>query len=261
MMPTGVRYRMIAADLPRSMATVAARPPVAREVEHYKAAIAKVKSLDDFMADGRLVAFALKAHGLADLAFAKAFVRKLLAGGLDSRDALANKLADPRYRDFVQTFNFARYGEIATLAERAQAGTVDKYLRQTLEEEAGAANEGVRLALYFERKAVTVSSPYAVLADPALAQVVRTALGLPSSFAMADIDRQARLIEARIDFADFRSPKRLAAFLDRFTALWELANPSRPPALGAAALYGAAGRIGIDAGLIARLQALRSGRS
>ena len=67
-------------------------------------------------------------------------------------------------------------GETATTYNRAQQPAIDKYMRQTLEENAGEQNEGVRLALYFERKAPTLTSFYEVLADPALAKVVRTAL-------------------------------------------------------------------------------------
>jgi len=40
-----------------------------------------------------------------------------------------------------------------TIFDRTRQGTVDAYVRQTLEEDAGARNEGVRLALYFNRKA------------------------------------------------------------------------------------------------------------
>ena len=66
---------------------------------------------------------------------------------------MANTLTDPRYLEFASTYDFDRYGSIATTFTKARQGTVDKYLRQTLEENEGAKNEGVRLALYFERKA------------------------------------------------------------------------------------------------------------
>jgi hypothetical protein len=55
---------------------------------------------------------------------------------------------------------------------------------------------------------------------------VRTALGLPSELAASDIDKQADLINSRIDIEDFKDPEKLGKFLDRFTALWELQNPS-----------------------------------
>ena len=69
-------------------------------------------------------------------------------------------------------------------------------MRQTLEENAGAQNEGVRLALYFQRKAEASKSAYEILADPALLKVVQTALGIPPETGTQDIDRQAALISA-----------------------------------------------------------------
>ena len=83
----------------------------------------------------------------------------------------------------------------------------------------------MRLALYFERKAPGLTSFYQVLADPALAQVVRTALGLPDSFASADIDKQVALFESKIDIADLKDPEKLSKFMQRFTSLWEIIEP------------------------------------
>ncbi len=76
---------------------------------------------------------------------------------------------------------------LATSLERAQQGVADKYVRQVLEEEAGQQNEGVRLALYFQRKAPGLSNAYQILADRALSTVVRTALGLPPMTAAVDM--------------------------------------------------------------------------
>ena len=68
------------------------------------------------------------------MTYAKAFMRKVLNEGVDSSDAFANQLADSRYRDFADTFNFKRYGETTTIFDRTRQGTVDKYVRQMLEE-------------------------------------------------------------------------------------------------------------------------------
>ena len=104
---------------------------------------------------------------------------------------------DPRFEPLRDAFtaNFAERGERATTFSNAQQPVIDKYLRQTLEENAGKDNEGVRLALYFERKAPKLTSFYQVLADPALAKVVRTLLSLPDAFAKADVDKQVKLFE------------------------------------------------------------------
>ncbi|KGF68518.1 flagellar basal-body rod protein FlgF [Hoeflea sp. BAL378] len=226
MTTTYTSYNLIARDLPRSLDRIASQPVVARESEYYLSRISEIKSVDEFMADTRLFNYAMKAHGLEDMSYAKAFMRKVLTEGVDNEDAFANKLADSKYKQFAETYNFARHGETATIFTKAQQGTVDKYHRLSLEQEAGEDNTGVRLALYFQRNAPEITSAYGILADTALYQVVQTALGFSSELAGADIDRQADMINARIDIEDFKDPEKLDSFMQRFTALWEIENPS-----------------------------------
>ena len=65
-----------------------------------------------------------------------------------------------------------------------------------------------------------------IVTGRALSEVVRTALGLPPLTAAIDVDRQAQMIEQRINFDDFKNPAKLESFITRFLSLWELANPS-----------------------------------
>jgi uncharacterized protein DUF1217 len=251
-------YRLHSENLTRSTAAAARSPLVARETAYYLAHIGEVKSVADLTGDRRLLRYALKAFGLEDMAYAGAFIRRVLEGGVDAPRSLANSLADPRYREFAETFNFARYGAATTSFTRTQQGTVDRFVRQTVEENAGRESEGARLALYFERKAPSVRNTYGLLADRALLKVVQVALGLSEATSRMDIDRQARLIEERIDIADFREPAQLRRFLERFTSLWDVANAGT--AAGPAALApfaGASATIGVD--LLGSLQKLKLG--
>jgi uncharacterized protein DUF1217 len=217
-----------------------------------------VKSIDDFLGNQRLFAFAMKAFGLEDMTYAKAFMRKVLSEGVDSNDAFARKLNDPRYREFAEAFNFKRYGETATVFERTRQGTVDRYVRQLMEEEVGGQNEGVRLALYFQRKAPTLTGPYGILADAALLKVAQTALGLPASMSNMDIERQADIIAARLDIEDLKDPAKLGKFLTSFAARWDIANQptnATEPSL----LFAQPREAGIGGDLLASLQNLRLG--
>ncbi|MCF3639583.1 DUF1217 domain-containing protein [Rhizobium sp. TRM95111] len=226
MTTTYTSYKLITADMTTSLERVAEKPDVKRETEYYLANIGSVKSIDDFFADSRLYNYVMKAHGLEDMAYAKAFMRKVLSEGVDSEDAFANQLSDTRYKELVESLDFSRYGEATTSFERAQQGVVDKYNRQTLELEAGEENVGVRLALYFERMASSITSGYSVIADDAISQVVRTALQLPSEFVATDVDRQAAYYEEVLDLESFKEPTAVAKFLERFTSMWEIENPS-----------------------------------
>lgn len=228
MITTYTSYAMISRDLPSSLARVAEKPDVARETEYYLANIGKIKTVDDFMADSRIYNYALKAHGLEDMAYAKAFIRKVLTEGVADSEAFARKLADSRYAALAETFNFEAHGAAATAFEKAQKGVVERYTRQTLEEEAGADNPGVRLALYFERMAPSIKSGMEILADDALVEVIRTVLQLPDEIAAMDVDRQAEFIEDSIDIGDFQDPVKVSKLLERFAALWEMENSSDP---------------------------------
>lgn len=226
MISTVSSYQQIVRNIDRSIGMIAERPEVRREAGYYLANIRSVKSVDDFMKNDRLYSFAMTAFGLKDMVYARAFMRKVLTEGVDGSKSFALQLADPRFREFAETFNFARYGGTATAFERAQQGTLDRYMRVQLEADAGKTDEGLRLALYFQRKATSVASVYGLMADPALYKVVQTALGLPAAYSNVDVDSQASFIRSKINVEDFQDPGKLDSFITRFTAKWQAANSS-----------------------------------
>lgn len=368
MLSAPLAYQVIARDMTATLSRVASQPLVARDSEYYLANIGKVESIEEFLGDHRLYSYAMKAYGLEDMTYAKAFMRKVLESDLSDASSFANKLVDKRYQEFALAFSFqtpqpqsseglsdvlSRYAEIAgnaglsepairliqmgysqniktissvddllgkksvldvalmaygmtpkgndkeflrklltsdlgdpksfansqtnenfrAFAEafnfgpegnvRAQTqqtarATRDAFIRQTLEVDAGNQNEAVRLALYFERKAPTLGSVYSLLADPALLKVVQTVLGLPASMSNADIDAQARMLEQRIDLSSLKSPEGLQKFISRFTAMWEVANPSSS-AMSPSVLITQPGQIAISADTLMTLQGLRLG--
>ncbi len=262
MISTLLQYQLVSSNIERSLQLVSSQPTVERASEYYLENIGNVNSIEEFLDDDRLFSYAMKAHGLEDMTYAKAFMRKVLEEGVDDRQSFANKLADEKYREFAETYNFARYGETATVFSRAQEGTVEKYTRQTLEENEGASNEGVRLALYFSRKAGEIDNAYDILADRALAQTVYTALGLPSEFAMSDLDKQAAYIAEKIDFEKLSEPEYLDKLLERFSTLYDLENGtplSTVPNLLISS--GTTNMVTIGEGLLASIQGLKLGGS
>ncbi len=343
MLSTPVSFQMITRDMNATLNRTANQPDVKRATEYYRENITKVSSLDEFFADPQLYNYAMKAYGLDDMIYAKAFMRKVLESDLTDPNSFANKMVDTRYQEFAKAFGFAkpvpqsdasfidietRYADVSkeefdfgdalirletaayeqgmdrvtsvddflkndhlvdyaltafkldapgrtdaaeknflrqiltsdpsdensfaarqvnpNWAEFAKAfnfgtegnvtvqqsatvdQTVQNYLRQTVEVNAGQDNEGVRLALYFERKAPTIQSAYSILADKALMQVVQTTLGLSAESGSADLDVQANYIASKIDIENLAQPEELKKFLTRFTAMWEVAHPTAP---------------------------------
>ena len=224
MLSTVASYKLLTQNIDKSLARVRAAPDVHRETDYYLATIGKIKTIEDFLANDRVFSYAMKAFGLKDMIYAKAFVKKVLTDGIDSANSFTNQLTDPRFKELATAFNFKSLGTTTTIFERTQKGVVDKYLQVQLEEQAGSSNEGVRLALYFRRKAADITSAYSILGDSALYKVAQVALGLTASSNANNLDMQAEIIKNKIDLENLDDPAVLNKFLTRFTTLWEVQN-------------------------------------
>jgi hypothetical protein len=250
-------YKILTRDLSRTMARLSSDPQTQREVSYYRAQIGKIKSIEEFLGNDRIFNFAMKAFGLGDMSYAKGMMRKALTDGIDDEAAFSVRMADPRFREFVTTFNFKRYGEATTSFDRTQQGTIDRYLRSELEKTAGETSEAVRLALYFDRKAPELLSNYSILADKALLTVVRTALGLPASMSSADLEKQAKIIGEKVKIDDLKDSTKRQEFIARFLILYDVNNNSAATDAGVSLLSGASGLIGQET--LLSIQSLRRG--
>jgi hypothetical protein len=268
MLSTIADYQRISKDMVRSLSLTAKKPDVSRETAYYLGNIGKVKTIDDFLKDYRLFSYAMKAYGLSDMTYAKAFMRKVLTEGISNTNSFANKLSDPRYRQFAAAFNFAALGASATQTSTAQNGTATLYVQQVMEQDAGEQNEGVRLALYFTRKASSIKNPFQILADKALTQVVQTALGVSPNVSSGDIDKQAAMLSKMINFSDFQDPTKVAKFAQRFAAMWDATQSNGDGTIGSGnamtnaplILMGLSTATGMDSDMLTKLQAIRLGR-
>jgi hypothetical protein len=239
------------------------------ETTYFVNTIGSVRTLDQFLADKRLVAYAEKAFGITDKPSTDT-LRKALTSDVTDPKSYVNRLA-PGYRDLALAFNFDTDGTIernepTQLQSKKEAiTTADLYARMTMEQEAGDKNEGVRLALYFARKASSLSTPYDVLADKALVQVVYTALDVPSSVSASDIDKQANLIKQRLDVSTLKDPATLNKFLVRFCAMYDMQNTDSQATSPTAILFGnitngSTSTVGFDTTLVSKLAGMKTSR-
>lgn len=202
------------------------------ETSYYSSLIDNVENVDALLADSRALTFLKAAYGLENDSdpFFKQTLRAALTSDEQDPDSFVNQSGNEKYRELARAFNFASDGTV----ERVELGAVqdpsrlaetqDLFIRQTIEETAGEQSEGVRLALYFQRKAADITSGYSILADKALLEVVTTALGLPDEVANMDTDKLSALIEDRIDLADFQDSDALEKFIGRFASMYDMNN-------------------------------------
>jgi hypothetical protein len=186
-----------------------------------------------------MVDILLVSKGLDPAKVTNDYLRKIFDSDLGDAKSFANTESDPRFADIAASFNFDKEGNVARLAKTGPQKrdqlleTQNNYVQQSLEAQQGDANPGVRLALYFQRKAGSITSAYDILGDKALAEVFRTTFSLPDSAASMAIDQQAKVVEKYLNLKDLSDPGKLGKLLSRFSIMYDLktSSGSSSPAL------------------------------
>ncbi|WP_377276152.1 DUF1217 domain-containing protein [Rhizobium sp. R86522] len=210
----------------------AAREAATKKAEVYQERIQSIDTVKELLADRDVIDVVIGAYGLDPEDVTDDFLKQVFASDLSDPKSFVNQQPDGRWAELVASFNFDANGNltretIGTVQQRGETlETVNKYLRQTLEETEGASNEAVRLALYFERTAPNITDAYGLIADDALMAVFRTTFGFSDEFSNMDVDQQARIINDNLDLADLQDPTKLERFLQRYTAMYDTENAS-----------------------------------
>lgn len=173
-------------------------PLIVRDTEYFEQNIGNVQTAEDLVSDRRLLRVALGAFGLSDDINSRALIREVLEEGSEDDDALANRLADDRYKQLSDAFGFARLTGPLTGLSNFGTEITDQFRRREFEVAVGNQDEALRLAMNAQRElADLVSSDesentkwFSIMGTPPLRKVFETALGLPATFAQVDIDRQ-----------------------------------------------------------------------
>ncbi|SCX04163.1 hypothetical protein DSM25558_0628 [Agrobacterium sp. DSM 25558] len=208
-----------------------------KETEYYKEQMKTVTSVKDLLSDSRLTNYILEANGVDPETMTSDELKKMFSSDLSDPKSYVNSLSDNKFSEIVASFNFDAEGNLTSDAvsggqqRGAVLETTNHYIRQTLEEDQGESNQGVRLALYFERMAPTISSAYGFLSDDALFQFVKTAFSLPDSIANMDVDKQAKLVTSNIDISKLQDPDYITKILKRYTSLYDVQNSTTSSSL------------------------------
>ncbi|RWX76990.1 DUF1217 domain-containing protein [Neorhizobium lilium] len=200
------------------------------EIEYFRTQMETITTAKQFLADKRLVSFVLEAKGIDPKSVKSEDLKKMFASDLKDPGSFVNTQQNSVYAEIVASFNFDAKGNLSsepvgTVQQRGDVlATVNGYAQQTLEEQQGDANQGVRLALYFKREAPSITSAYSILSDTALFQFFKTTFSLSDYISNMDTDQQAAMIKKYIDFDKLQEPDYVDKLLKRFTALYDEAN-------------------------------------
>ncbi|WP_306153116.1 DUF1217 domain-containing protein [Roseovarius sp. MMSF_3281] len=181
-------------------------PVISRDTTYFETRIGEITSAEDLVADRRLLRVALGAFGLQDDLDNRFLIRRILEGGVESQDALANKLADDRYKALSETFGFGDGGTPATQSEGFGAEITARFRAISFEVAVGDQDESLRLAMNAERELAEIAQErpdsdeslwFRIMGTPPLRKVFEVALGLPDSFAQLGLDQQLEVFTDR----------------------------------------------------------------
>jgi len=193
-----------------------------------------IKTAGDLVADRQLLRVALGAFGLDEDLEKRFLIRKILSEGSTDPKALANRLADVRYRRMATAFGFGDPGGPKTSQPGFSDRIIVAYKKRQFEIEIGKSNNSMRLALNYKREMADIVNKkvsdntgwYTILGSPPLRNVVERAFNLPTQFAALPLERQVETLKAKfssmlgtITFSDLAREENLEMAIRRFLVL------------------------------------------
>ena len=214
----------------------AAQPTVQRAITSFTQAVNSAKNVTQLLSDPAVMNVLLTANGMGDQIGYTALAEKALTSDLTDPNSLANQLGDSRWKTLAQTFDFATNGLSAIQNPTAIAAVASAYVKATWQNNEDSVTPGLSNALAFKTKASTITSVDQILGDPTLRTVVTVALGIPEQIAFQSLTAQEKAISSQLNIADFKDPKYVESFVQRYLIANNANASSIPSATGLTSL-------------------------
>lgn len=190
------------------------------DIAYFKSVAPTLTTPDKLLGNYRALSFVTTAYGLGSEVNQTAILRKLMTQDPNDSASLAQQLADNNYRVFanaLSSWNPPPFSN-STAVNSAIAG----YQQHSFETSIGTDSPSLQEAEYFTKTVPGVTKLTQIMADPALLDVVRTALGIPSSFGNLTYDQQVQILAPRVDLKQFQTAAGVSKFVTQYLAMDEL---------------------------------------
>ena len=199
--------------------------------------LSKPVSLDDFMSDRRLLRVTMTAFDLGGEEWKGGFIRKVLEEAATPDSTFLDRLNNPAYTKFAQTFAFED-GTLSLDADKIeQLG--ENFETAAFRIAVGDVDESMRLSLNYQQKIVDIAGTgssndaiaYRILGNPPVKAVLETALNLPSDISKQPIEKQAEILRDKLrssfgisDLSQLTDPDNVNAVIRRFHVMETVNN-------------------------------------
>lgn len=178
MLSTLLNYRIQTTSMTKTLERVEQSGSVAADAKYYAENIGKVETVDAFLDDYRLYTYALKAYGLEEQIGSKGFIRKVIESDLSDKTSFANVLADERYRDLANAFDFKTVSEeLKPQSGRQLDAMIDAYSEHRVRL---GASVGAKTS-YFEAEMAKVKTVDDFIGNTALFDFAMKSIGVEAN--------------------------------------------------------------------------------
>ncbi len=211
--------------------------------------LSKPVSLDEFMADKRLLRITLTSVDLGGEEWKGGFIRKVLDEAADPESTFLKRLNNADYSKFASTFSFT--DGTMSLSADALEQIGENFETAAFRNAVGDVDDNMRLSLNYQSKIVDIAAAgssertvlYKLLGNVPMRTVLETAMNLPSDMNNLDIDRQADILKEKLqshfgitDISDMASLDKIDKVLQRFHVMNTVSNGPSVNTPGYAAL-------------------------
>jgi hypothetical protein len=173
-------YNFYTKDINQTLSRKAADPVISRELQYYRDTIGSITTIDEFMANDRVYAYAMKAYGLEEMTYAKAFIRKVLESDLTDTSSFANLLTDTRYKTLAAAYDFGSTKTSEIVQTPTQIDNLIGTYEQTIEDNDSRLKEDTA---YFTAVAQTFTNVDDLFKNTRARDYVFTTFGIdPNTF-------------------------------------------------------------------------------
>lgn len=199
--------------------------------------LSKPVSLDDFMSDRRLLRVTMTAFDLGGEEWKGGFIRKVLEEAATPDSTFLERLNNPAYTKFAQTFAFED-GTLSLAADKIEQ-LAENFETAAFRIAVGDVDENMRLSLNYQQKIFDIAGTgssndaiaYRILGNPPVKAVLETALNLPSDISKQPIEKQAEILRDKLrssfgisDLSQLTDPDNVNAVIRRFHVMETVNN-------------------------------------
>lgn len=187
------------------------------DIAYFRSVAPSLTTPDALLKNFRALTFVATAYGLGSQVDQTAILRKLMTQDPNATTSLAQQLSDNNYRTFATAMSSWTPPPFSgsTGIEAAVAG----FQQHSFQTAIGQDSVPLQEASYFTSSTQGMTKLSQLMSDPALLNVVTTALGIPAAFGNLSYDQQVAILKPRVDMTQFSTAAGVNKFVNQYLAM------------------------------------------